>query len=441
MSHAPATVLDSTTNANSRTSIGIGLLGLGTVGTGVYKILDRLPEYTIPQIAVRNMSKARTFTGFNPSLLTNDPMAVVNRNDVQIVVEVMGGVDIAKEAVFAALRNKKHVVTANKELIAKHGPELFALARENNVRLLFEGAVAGGIPIIMPLKLSLAGNRIEEIAGILNGTTNFILTHMTQKGADYAEVLKQAQDLGFAEADPTSDVEGFDTAYKTSILASLAFQQAITTSNVYREGITNITAADIKYADELGFIIKLLGIARRVEGSDAADVRVHPVLVPKQHPLASIHFENNAVWVKGDAVGEVMFYGKGAGEMPTASAVMGDTLAIGSELLRGNDPVPLLDIDLKGEATLLPISETQNRYYLRVQTKDAPGVIGQIGTVCGEFGVSLESVLQKGIHQGQTATIVLMTHAVSEGQLQKAIEKMDQLPTIERVACRLRVFG
>ncbi|MEB3287149.1 MAG: homoserine dehydrogenase [Vampirovibrionales bacterium] len=448
--------------ATDRQTVNIGLLGLGTVGSGIYKILSRFPSYHVPQIAVQNLSKARSIQNFDESLLTLDPLSVVNNPDVDIVVEVMGGVGAAKDAVFGALQNKKHVVTANKELIAKYGPELFSLAKKHNVRLLFEGAVAGGIPVIMPLKLSLAGNRIEEIAGILNGTTNFILTHMTQQGADYADVLKQAQELGFAEADPTSDVEGFDTAYKISILSSLAFHQEIPTAKVHREGITQITADDIKYADELGYIIKLLGIARRIgEGGasespdavdvrpgshDAVDVRVHPVLIPKRHPLANIHFEYNALWIKGDAVGDVMFYGKGAGEMPTASAAMGDILAIGSELLRGNDPVPLMDVDLQGEANLLPITGTENRYYLRVRTKDVPGVIGQVGTVFGEYGVSLESVLQKGVQaesptNDACATIVLMTHAVNEGKLQQAVKKMSQLPSIDKIACLLRVFG
>lgn len=425
--------------------INIGLLGLGTVGTGVYKILSSLPDYTISQIAVRDLKKARSVDDIDTNCLSASSLDVVQHPDIHIVVEVMGGVEAAKDAVMAALKNKKHVVTANKELIAKFGPELFQLAKENNVRLLFEGAVAGGIPIIMPLKLSLAGNRILEIAGILNGTTNFILTKMTQgvqekNPADYADVLKQAQTMGFAEADPSSDVDGHDTAYKISILASLAFQRQINSEQMFREGITQLTALDIQNAMELGYIIKLIGLTRQAAGTDNIEVRVHPMLIAKQHPLAHIHLENNAIWVKGDAVGDVMFYGKGAGEMPTASAVMGDILAIGSELLRGNDPIPLMAIDVSAPANMVPMTDTQNRYYIRLNTKDLPGVVGQLGTVCGELGVSIESLLQKGTRDDGTASIVLMTHHVQESAMQQALEKIRHLPTVQNVACLIRVL-
>jgi len=419
-------------------TVGIGILGLGTVGTGVYKLLQRQAGYAVRAVAVKNLEKSRDLPNLESVTITQDGLAVVNDPTVQIVVEVIGGIEDAKAWITEALKRKKHVITANKELIAKHGPKLFELARQNNVRILFEGAVAGGIPIIMPLKLSLAGNRIQQIAGIINGTTNYILTKMSQEGADYGDVLKQAQDLGFAEADPTSDVEGYDVAYKISILASLAFQRYVSADKIYREGITKITALDIQNARELGYVIKMIGLARQTEG-EQQDVRVHPMLIPAAHPLASIHNENNAIFITGDAVGDVMFYGKGAGELPTASAVMGDLMAVGSELLKGNDPIPVMDVVLEGPVSILPIAETKSRYYIRVITKDVPGVIGHLGTACGECGLSLASVLQKGIHEDGTASIVLLTHEVKDSQVQAALKSFEK--TVERIGCVLRVFS
>jgi homoserine dehydrogenase len=424
--------------------IHVGLIGLGTVGTGVYKLLSGHANIVIDTIAVRDSSKKRDVEGLASTQITENPFQVVRHPDTHVVIEVMGGVEPALELIKEALRNKKHVVTANKELIARFGPELFVLAQENNVRILFEGAVAGGIPIIMPLKLSLAANDIQEIAGILNGTTNYILTKMSQDGLDYETALKQAQELGFAEADPTNDVEGFDSAYKIGILSSIAFKKRVDPAKIYRKGITNITAVDIENARSLGFAIKLIGFAQPAQDADthqtALDIRVHPMLIPLDHPLASIHNEYNAVWVKGNAVGSVMFYGRGAGELPTASAVCGDVLAITNDLSQGNDPIPAMAMGCYEEAPLLPITETRNRYYIRLNTNDVPGVIGNLGNACGDSGVSLESVMQRGAIADGTASIVLVTHEVYEKQMRSALDRIVNQESTRSIGCTLRVL-
>jgi homoserine dehydrogenase len=417
----------------------IGMIGLGTVGSGVFKIFRDHADLFFRKIAVRDVSKNRDITELDPELLSQDPFCVVRDPDIQVVVELMGGCDPALALVTEALSRGKHVVTANKELIAKHGPELFELARKHNVRLLFEGAVAGGIPIIMPLKLSLGANRIQEIAGILNGTTNYILTKMTLEGRSFEQALAEAQASGFAEADPTNDVEGYDVAYKISVLSLIAFKQVVEPAKIHREGITRITALDIENARELGYVIKLIGWAGM--GDDGRlDIRVHPMLVPATHPLANIHNEFNAVFVKGDAVGDVMFYGRGAGEMPTASAVSADILAIATGLLKGDEPIPSMIIDPARPAELRPVEETVNRYYLRLNTHDRPKVIGHLGIACGDAGVSLESVMQKKTNPDGTASIVLVTHAVPEGRMNRALEAVRQLESTADIACVLRIL-
>jgi homoserine dehydrogenase len=429
---------------NSETSsrgsgVVIGMIGLGTVGSGVFKIFRDHPDIFFNRIAVRDRNKVRNITDLDTDLLSQDPFEVVRDPKTQIVVELMGGAELAKELVVEALTHGKHVVTANKELIAKAGPELFELARRHNVRILFEGAVAGGIPIIMPLKLSLGANRIERIAGILNGTTNYILTKMTQEGWSFEEALKEAQAKGFAEADPTNDVEGFDVAYKISVLSHIAFKQEVDPAKIYREGITGITAQDIRIARELGYVIKLIGLAC-MEADNRLDIRVHPMLVPQNHPLANIQNEFNAIFVKGDAVGDVMFYGRGAGEMPTASAVSADILAIATSLLKGNEPIPSMVIEPASPACLVPVSETKNKYYLRLNTQDRPKVIGQLGNACGDAGVSLESVMQKGTNADGTASIVLITHEVTERQMNQALESIKQQGSTQEIGCLLRVL-
>lgn len=417
----------------------IGMIGLGTVGSGVFKIFRDHPDIFFQKIAVRDAKKTRNITDMDSELLSQDPFDVVRDPETHVIVELMGGADLARELVIEALNNGKHVVTANKELIAKYGPELFDLARKNNVRILFEGAVAGGIPIIMPLKLSLGANRIQEIAGILNGTTNYILTKMTQEGWSFEQALAEAQAKGFAEADPTNDVEGFDVGYKISVLSLIAFKQVVDPLSIHREGITRITAEDIQTARELGYVIKLIGLAKMQEDG-RLDIRVHPMLIPVSHPLSNIQNEFNAIFVKGDAVGDVMFYGRGAGEMPTASAVAADILAISTGLLKGNEPIPSMIIDPATPATLLPVGETKNRYYLRLNTHDRPKVIGHLGNACGDAGVSLESVMQKGINPDGTASIVLLTQEVTEKQMNQALETIRNQESTQAIGCLLRVL-
>ncbi|WP_303674424.1 homoserine dehydrogenase [Vampirovibrio chlorellavorus] len=417
----------------------IGMIGLGTVGSGVFKIFRDQPEIFFQKIAVKDASKTRTIDDLDLDLLSQDPHAVVNDPETQVIVELMGGAELARDLVTAAIRNGKHVVTANKELIAKHGPELFELARQHNVRLLFEGAVAGGIPIIMPLKLSLGANRIQEIAGILNGTTNYILTKMTQQGWSFEQALQEAQAKGFAEADPTNDVEGFDVGYKISVLSLIAFKQVVDPLAIHREGITHITAEDIENARELGYVIKLIGLAKMTDDG-RLDIRVHPMLIPNHHPLSNVQNEFNAIFVKGDAVGDVMFYGRGAGEMPTASAVAADILAIATGLLKGNEPIPSMVIDPAIPAQLQPVGETVNKYYLRLNTKDKPKVIGHLGNACGDAGVSLESVMQKGINPDGTASIVLLTQAVREDQMNQALSAIRAQESTRDIGCLLRVL-
>lgn len=417
----------------------IGMIGLGTVGSGVFKIFRDHSDIFFQKIAVRDAKKNRNITDLDNELLSQDPFEVVRDPETHVVVELMGGADLARELVTEALNNGKHVVTANKELIAKYGPELFNLARKNNVRILFEGAVAGGIPIIMPLKLSLGANKIQEIAGILNGTTNYILTKMTQEGWSFEQALAEAQAKGFAEADPTNDVEGFDVGYKISVLSLIAFKQEVDPLSIHREGITRISAEDIQTARELGYVIKLIGLARMQEDG-RLDVRVHPMLIPVNHPLSNIQNEFNAIFVKGDAVGDVMFYGRGAGEMPTASAVAADILAIATGLLKGNEPIPSMIIDPATPAQLLPVGETKNKYYLRLNTTDRPKVIGHLGNACGDAGVSLEAVMQKGINPDGTASIVLLTQEVTEKQMNQALETIRTQESTQAIGCLLRVL-
>lgn len=435
------TVTDSSSSDENlnENRVVIGMIGLGTVGSGVFKIFRENPDIFFQKIAVRDANKVRNITDLDASLLSMDPFAVVRDPETQVVVELIGGSTLAKDLVIEAMNNGKHVVTANKELIAKCAPELFELARKNNVRLMFEGAVAGGIPIIMPLKLSLGANRIQEIAGILNGTTNYILTKMTQEGWSFDQALAEAQAKGFAEDDPTNDVEGFDVGYKISVLSLIAFKQVVDPLTIYREGITGITALDIQNAKELGYVIKLIGLAKMAPDG-RLDIRVHPMLVSQSHPLSNVQNEFNAIWVKGDAVGDVMFYGRGAGEMPTASAVAADILAIATGLLKGNEPIPSMVIEAATPAMLMPVEETRNKYYLRLNTHDRPKVIGHLGNACGDAGVSLESVMQKGINQDGTASIVLLTQEVTGQQMQQALEVIRKQESTQAIGCLLRVL-
>jgi homoserine dehydrogenase len=429
------------TDATSRTAIGVGLLGCGTVGLGVAKLLlSHADDYShrlgrpleLRRIAVRDLDRDR---GLDAKYFTGDPAEVLADPATQIVVEVLGGVEPARTLILQAIAAGKHVVTANKEVIARHGEEIFQAARAQGVAVNIEGTVGGGIPIIMPIKASLAANRVKRIAGIINGTTNFILTAMTQEGKGLDEVLAEAQRLGYAEANPAADVEGYDAAYKIAILASTIFQGRVRIEDVYREGITHLTAADIQYAKELGYVIKLLGVATQKDGQ--MQVRVHPAMVPKSHPLAHVNGVSNAIAVQGDAVGEVMFQGPGAGQMPTASAVVGDVLNIAQDLQHASRLMGCLHTHA---AAVNSMDELETQYYLRLSATDKPGVIGTLGTSFGRFGISILSMVQKSQEDG-VAEIVLVTHKVKEKAMRQALEDLKQQPTIQAISSMIRVEG
>ncbi|MBP7212515.1 homoserine dehydrogenase, partial [bacterium] len=357
--------------------VKIGIIGLGTVGSGVVKTLKAFKQVEIVKIAVRNIKKPRNIQGLDTSILTDNAFDIVNNPDIQIVVEVVGGIEPAFELIKTALKNGKHVVTANKELLAKHGEELFSLAQAQNKVILYEAAIAGGIPIIMPIKTILAGNKITKIAAILNGTTNYILTKMDNDGATYADVLAEAQKLGYAEANPTGDVEGFDAAYKLATLATIAFKQRIRIEHIYREGISKIKAEDMAYANEFGYKIKLIALAQ-LDERGRADVRVHPMLVKKSKSLAHIDYVTNAVMLSGTPVGEIMFSGPGAGEFPTASSVVGDILVITNEIDKTDYPLPMMRCSHEKDANIMKITDTINKYYLSINANNNAGVIGLI---------------------------------------------------------------
>ena len=397
----------------------IGLIGLGTVGCGVVKTLCAFPQIEIVKAAVRNLNKKRDV---EVRRITDDPFEIVNDPEIDVVVEVAGGVNPAFDLLKTAIKNKKHIVTANKELLAKHGAELFDLANEYNVAILYEAAVAGGIPIIMPIKTTLKGNKFKKVAGILNGTTNYILTQMEEKGISYQECLKEAQELGYAEADPTGDVEGFDTMYKIATLANITFNKRIDVTKIHREGITNISAQDIKFADELGYKIKLIALAQDNDGQ--IDVRVHPMLVSKSRVISGINNALNAVLLEGFPVGQVMFTGPGAGEFPTASSVVGDILAIDAEFGKCETILPMTRCHHREMAVQTDILDTKNSYYISITAPNAMGVIGVIGTACGENKINISSVLQKGTQKDGTAQIIVITEECSERDIQNAIEEL-----------------
>lgn len=417
----------------------IGILGLGTVGSGVVKSLEGNDLVSIKKVAVRNINKKRS-VNLPVDVLTEDSFSVVNDKDIDVVVELIGGTDPAYELVKTAIENKKHVVSANKELIATYGKELFELAKKNNVIILYEAAVAGGIPIIMPIKTSLCGNKVTKVAGILNGTTNYILTKMTDEGADFAETLKQAQELGYAEADPTADVEGFDAAYKISILASIVFNQRIDVKKVYREGISKITSTDIQYADELGYKIKLIAKTELLDGG-SVDIRVHPMLVSKKQMISRIDDVLNAVMVEGFPVGQVIFSGPGAGEFPTASSVIGDILCLAQEMEAGDkNPLAMMQCKHETAADILDIKNSHNKYYINLTAENVPGVIGKLGEICGKNNINFVSILQKGILENDTARVIILTGMALEADIQKAVEEMTNSSIIKDITNVIRVM-
>ncbi len=429
----------------SREQINVGVVGFGTVGVGAVRLLETNADWIAQRVGSRvnvkvvvdlEWDREREYTVRKDQQFT-DMKAVLDDPEIDIVIEAIGGIRAARTAVSEALKHRKSVVTPNKELIAKHGAELLNLASEANVDLMFEGAVGGGIPIIRPMKESLAGDCIQRIVGIVNGTTNYILTAMTQEGRDFGEVLADAQALGYAEADPTADVEGFDAMYKIAILASIAYGTHIDVNKIYHEGITNITAADIKYAKQLGYEIKLLAIGAR--GNGALDLRVHPAFVPLGHPLASVHGVFNAVFVQGEPVGDLMFYGRGAGSGPTGSAVVGDVIDCARNINKGaSGRVPCrcyLDLPIQ------PMDAVETRFYLRTRVKDQPGVIGKMATILGEHGVSLTSIFQPQHEDTGGAEIVWITHVVQEAKVQAALRALKDIDVVDEIASVIRVEG
>jgi homoserine dehydrogenase len=427
-------------SSTSGRTLTVGMLGCGIVGSGVVRLLrvhaDEIEgrlgaRLEIGPVAVRTTSRDRDV---QVERLTTDVSAVIEDPDVDIVVEVMGGIEPARSLITAALEAGKSVVTANKELVATLGVELFELAHAKGVRLEFEAAVAGGIPIIKPLKESLAGDRVRKVLGILNGTTNYILTKMTEEGVSFGTALAEAQRLGYAERDPSADIEGYDAAAKTAILASLAFDARVVAGDVYREGITRVSATDIAHAARMGYVIKLLGIAEEADGK--VGVRVHPALVPDTHPLASVRESFNAVFVEAEAVGDLMFYGRGAGSLPTASAVVGDIVTAARALLGGESPAVGAYLQSK---PVRPFDETTVQFYVLLDVADEPGVLADVASAFGRHAVSIKSVWQEGI--GDLAQLLLITHAATERNVQATLHSLRELPAVKAVASVMRVEG
>ena len=422
--------------------IKIGLLGLGTVGTGVYKLIrmrSDIMEKTIgakleiKKILVHNKNKKRE--GVDENLLTDNWKEIIEDGEIQIIVEVIGGIEPARTMILEALRAGKNVVSANKDLIAEQGRELLDTAVEYGKDLLFEAAVAGGIPIIRPLKQCLAANEISDILGIVNGTTNYILTKMFEEGMEFEDALRQAQELGYAEADPTADVEGLDAGRKAAIMASIGFHSRVVFSDVYTEGITKITAADIAYAKEFDSVIKLLAVARNTE--DGIEAGVYPMMLPKDHPLSSVRESFNAVFIHGDAVDDAMFYGRGAGEMPTASAVVGDIIDVARDL--AYDCTGRISCTCYRQIPVKDFGEVENKFFLRMQVKNQPGVLAKIAQVFGEHMVSIARVVQKNA-VADSAELVVVTDRVKEKHMKEALEKLGKMESIYEVSSVIREY-
>jgi homoserine dehydrogenase len=425
--------------------VRVGLLGLGTVGSGVAEILIRKRadverEIGLPvrlcRVLVRDPEKRRGFA-VDPSLLTSDPADILDSPDINMVVEVMGGVEPAGRYIRRAMESGKQVVTANKELVAKHGPELLALAAERNVDFHYEASVGGGIPLIAPFKQDLAANRIQRVKAIINGTTNYILTRMAEEGVEFREALAEAQRLGYAEPDPANDVEGTDAVYKLAILSTLAFHTLVRPDQIYCQGITKLAARDFRYARDLGYTIKLLAIGRDTDGE--VEARVHPVMLPSHALLARVDGVYNAVQVEGDLVGKVMFTGRGAGAMPTASAVIADVIDIAQDVQREMGFItPVIHYD-EGKR-VKPMAEVRTRFYLRLEVADQPGVLAQITRVLGDQGISIASIIQKEVNdEARSAEIVIVTHSALEGAVDQALQLLDGLPVVNEIGSAIRI--
>lgn len=424
--------------------IKIALLGLGNVGRGVWMILNSNKEEVmkrcgyeveVAKVLVRDKNKPRPVK-IPDEIVTTDFNEILNDDNIKIVVEVMGGMEPAREYMLKCMDKKKHIVTANKMLLATGGDELFQKADEMGIMFQYEASVGGGIPIIKGIDESLTANKIETLYGIVNGTTNYILSKMELEGAAFDEVLKEAQEKGYAEADPTSDIESYDAQYKLAILASLAFGTKIDVANVYREGITKITDVDMKYANEFKMAIKLLAIAKEVDGK--VELRVHPTMIPKKHPLANVYDSYNAVFIKGNAVGDLMFYGRGAGDLPTGSAVVSDIISIVRSDVNTENENPVVKNNL-WKREIKAMKDVASKYYVRATVLDKPGVLSKITTILGEHNVSLRSVIQKGDEEDGLVTIVLITHRTIEGEFNEAISEIKNLNGVNNVDNIIRI--
>lgn len=422
--------------------IRAAILGAGTVGSGVYKLAGMMSEdflnktgarLEIKKVLVRSLNKERP--GFDKSILTDSWEEIVSDPQIDIVIELMGGIEPARTYVIEALKASKQVVTANKDLLAEHGQEIMHAADETGADLQFEAAVAGAIPIIRPLKQSMAGNHISEVMGIVNGTTNYILTKMTETGMSYEAALEEATQLGYAEADPTADVEGYDAGRKIAIMASLAFNSRVTFSQVYTEGITKITADDISYAKEFGYVIKLLGVARNTQSG--IEVKVHPMLIPQEHPLAGVRESLNAVFVHADAMDDAMFMGRGAGQMPTASAVMGDVVDVMRNIV--NNCCGRVGCSCYKSIPVKNIADTSSKFFLRIKAADRPGVLANIASVLGNNNVSIAQVVQKSRKEG-IAELVIITDEVEESYFNDAMAVFKGMSVISEISGVIRVY-
>ena len=427
---------------NHKKTIYAAILGAGTVGTGVYKLCQEMKsefvqktgaDLVVKKVLVRNASKKRE--GIEDAVLTDNWKEIIEDPEIDIVIEVMGGIEPAKTYIIEALEAGKQIVTANKDLLAEHGQEVMAAAEKAGADLEFEAAVAGAIPIIRPLKQSMAGNRISEVMGIVNGTTNYILTKMSEKGMDYAEALAQATELGYAEADPTADVEGYDAGRKMAIMASIAFNSRVTFPQVYTEGITKISADDIRYAKEFGYVIKLLGITKLT--GKGIEVKVHPTLIPDSHPLATVRDSFNAVFVHGQACDDAMFMGRGAGQMPTASAVLGDVIDVMRNIIHGS--CGKIGSDSHKKLPVLDVEETKSRFFLRLQVENRAGALANIAGVLGNNDVSIAQMVQKRSHDG-IAEIVVITDLVKERHFNDAIRIMEGMSVVREISGIIRVY-
>lgn len=429
-------------NVQEKRIIKMAILGAGTVGAGVYKLAKEMmpdmesktgAELEVKKILVKNLAKERE--GIEKDVLTDNWSEIKNDPEIEIVVELMGGIEPARSYVIESLEAGKQVVTANKDLLAEHGQEIMEAADRNHCDLQFEAAVGGAIPIIRPLKQSMAGNKITEVMGIVNGTTNYILTKMSEEGMNYKEALAQATELGYAEADPTADVEGYDAGRKIAIMASLAFNSRVTFSQVYTEGITKITADDIKYAKEFGYVIKILGLARNTE--EGIEVKVHPMLIDENHPLASVKDSFNAVYVHGEAMDDAMFMGRGAGEMPTASAVMGDIIDVMRNIV--HNCCGRVGCSCFKQIPVKRIDETSSKFFMRIQATDRPGVLANIASVLGNNDVSIAQVVQKRRKDG-VAELVIITDEVEECYFNDALAIFDGMSVVKEISGIIRVY-